>query len=296
MAEDELSISIMRTGGRRVSPAQVPMPSGGIYILESHHAASFSMPVGVWPFHKLCWVGIGQGLLEVGGSSVPLCRDDFALIPANMPHRFVDNPTEPMTLVIVCIASDRVEGKGALAQLYPKLCNNFSVVNPIRARSAFHLNSFRDAFHTMLREQSRTSVGYEALIHGVLIQLMVELLRGAESGYRDDMGSEAALNGLLEKLEYTFDKAIVLDELAKQCGVSKRRFTGMFKKRTGFTLVEYVNRLRIEHAKERLRETGHVAYACYESGFQDVAYFYRIFKRYVGCTPGGYLKNLQAHQ
>tara|TARA_B110000037_G_C16934636_1_gene430077 strand:+ start:192 stop:800 length:609 start_codon:yes stop_codon:yes gene_type:complete len=194
-----------------------------------------------------------------------------------------------MALVIVCVAKGLFEGRGMLAQLYPKWSGAFPVVWPIRARSVFHLNSFRDAFHSMLREQSRGSLGFEVLIQGILAQLMVRLLRGAESDGVEEKGPQAAINGLVEWLENSFDKPIVLDELAAQCGLSKRRFTQLFKETTGFTLIDYVNRLRIKHAKERLRETGHVAYACYESGFQDLAYFYRIFKRYVGCTPGLYL-------
>ena len=277
-------------GRRRVVPVEVPMPESGIYVLESHHSSAFHMPVGVWPFHKLCWVGIGRGLLELEGGSVPLRRNDFALVPANLPHRFVDDPSEPMALVIVCVAEALVEGRGIMAQLYSELSDAFPVNWPIQARSAFHLNSFREAFHSMLRERSRGALGFEALTQGILAQLMVGLLRGAESGRSGDQGPQAAIGGLIEHLENTFDKPIVLDELAAQCALSKRRFTQLFKEATGYTLVDYVNRKRIEHAKERLRETGHVAYACYESGFQDLAYFYRIFKRYVGCTPGEYLK------
>ena len=267
------------------------MHAGGIYILESHHASSFHMAVGSWPFHKLCWVVIGHGLLEVGGSSVPLNRDDFVLVPANLAHRFVDNPSEPMTLVIACVASERIATGWVLGQLYPQLRDAFQVNQSIQARSAFHLNTYRDAFHTMLREQSRGALGFEALIQSALVQLMVALLRGASSGREEMKGPEAAIGGLIEWLENAFDKPIVLDDLAAQCGLSKRRFTQLFKEITGFTLVEYVNRKRIEHAQERLRETGHVAYACYESGFQDMAYFYRSFKRYVGCTPGAFLRD-----
>lgn len=280
--------SVEGARSRRESPVSVPMPEGGVYLLESHHAASFHMPVGTWPFHKLCWISIGQGLLDVGGSSVPLSQNEFALIPANLAHKFIDNPAEPMTLVIACIANERVIGGGSLAQLYPRLSDAFVVGQPIRARSAFHLNCIRDSFQLMLREQARKALGWESMIYGKLVQLMVTLLRGAESGGVLEPSVEAALAGMLEYLETAFDKPVVLQSLAKQCGVSVRRFTELFKSRTGCTVVEYVNRKRIDYAKERLSETGHIAYACYESGFQDMAYFYRTFKKHAGLTPGAF--------
>ncbi len=38
-----------------------------------------------------------------------------------------------------------------------------------------------------------------------------------------------------------------------------------------------------------LRKTGHILYSCYESGFHDVGYFYRVFKKHTGLTPGQFM-------
>jgi len=71
---------------------------------------------------------------------------------------------------------------------------------------------------------------------------------------------------------------------------SPRRFTALFKEQTGLTLNNYLNQRRIEHACRRLDETGHILYACHESGFNDLAYFYRVFKKISKMTPGQYLR------
>ena len=82
-------------------------------------------------------------------------------------------------------------------------------------------------------------------------------------------------------------------EAAERCGLSPRRFSEVFRERAGMSFVEYLNRQRVAYAKERLAETGHVAYACFESGFQDLAYFYRVFRKYAGLTPGQYIAERQ---
>lgn len=284
---------IENSKGRRHIPMGVPMPEEGIYVLESHHSALFRMPMGSWPFYKICWVPVGRGFLEFADGRVILGTNTFALVPLGCEHRFVDDPSEPMTLIIVCVSKEALAGGKSFAGLFESFLQGFPRNRAIRARSAYHFSVMRDCFQGMLREQSRGRLGAAAMLHALLVQLVVSMERGAESGGVVEPGPAAALEGLLDELENRFDRQVALDEVADRCGLSPRRFTQLFKERTGCTLVEYVNRKRIEYAKERLRETGHVAYACHESGFQDLAYFYRTFKRYVGCTPGSFLKDNQ---
>ena len=108
-----------------------------------------------------------------------------------------------------------------------------------------------------------------------------------------EVGSVRAVDGVVEFLDGNFHKQLQLPELADRCGLSPRRFTDLFKERTGVTLTHYLNRRRIEYAQERLRETDQISYACHESGFRDVAYFYRVFKRHAGMTPGEYLARVR---
>ena len=101
-----------------------------------------------------------------------------------------------------------------------------------------------------------------------------------------------AIEGVVDFLNGNFHEPQRIDEMAERCGMSPRRFTELFKVRTGQTFSYYLNALRINFAKERLQQTGHILYACHESGFNDLAYFYRVFKKHTGRTPGDYLDGL----
>ena len=60
----------------------------------------------------------------------------------------------------------------------------------------------------------------------------------------------------------------------------------MFKRQTGITVVEYINRLRIQHAYKLLQETDlSVATISRQVGFDTVIYFNRVFKKMLGETP-----------
>ncbi|MFP4282364.1 MAG: helix-turn-helix domain-containing protein [Opitutales bacterium] len=266
------------------------LPAGGVAVLESHHASSFAMPFGTWSYHKLCWVSVGSGRLGLEGEELPLERDRFVLLEAGRKHRFVDEPADPLTLVIVCFHPTVMAENAALRKAFAQLGDQCAFARPWCGRNPFLTTRFRDHFRTLLREQARQPRGWEAMLSMRLGQLLIDLGRGAMVGPRPAARGVALLDGVLAYLEDNFREPVEIDRLARRAGVSRRRFTELFRERTGESLVTYVNRLRITYACDRLRETGHIAYSCYEAGFQDMAYFYRVFKKLVGQTPGAFVQ------
>lgn len=79
---------------------------------------------------------------------------------------------------------------------------------------------------------------------------------------------------------------LMLEEVAEAAGVSAFHFCKIFKKATGCTFVDFVNRARIEKAKELLLEPyNRVAEVAYDVGFQSLSQFNRWFKRIVDLSP-----------
>lgn len=79
---------------------------------------------------------------------------------------------------------------------------------------------------------------------------------------------------------------ISLDELAQNANVTNSYLCKKFKKATGLTVVEYINRHRIELAKELLTSKSvRVIEIAYETGFQSLSQFNRSFLRYTGHSP-----------
>ena len=86
-----------------------------------------------------------------------------------------------------------------------------------------------------------------------------------------------------------FQKDISLDEVSRVANVSPYYFSKIFKEETRETFVEYLTGLRMEHAKNLLREKEKsIKQICVESGYSDPNYFSRIFKKTVGVTPSEY--------
>lgn len=80
---------------------------------------------------------------------------------------------------------------------------------------------------------------------------------------------------------------IVRWKLADTVHVSEDYLTRIFHKEIGLSLWEYLNRYRIYIATKMLLETNDTIYEIAEnSGFQDQAYFCRVFKKIYGVPPG----------
>lgn len=89
------------------------------------------------------------------------------------------------------------------------------------------------------------------------------------------------------KQHYT--EGIILKDLSSEFGVTNTYLSMLFKKETGETLKDYLTALKINKAKELLRETNEqVAEISKEIGYDNEHYFSRIFKQKTGMTPTQY--------
>jgi len=133
--------------------------------------------------------------------------------------------------------------------------------------------------------------------HEVAVQtakaLLLETPRIWQSAYaaqppRSDHDDEA-IRRTQDWLFEHFREPIDLDLLAAQFGMSPRNFARRFKAATGAAPLAYLHRLRIDSARHSLenaqRSVQEIAAAV---GYEDVAFFRTLFRRYTGVTPREY--------
>lgn len=87
-------------------------------------------------------------------------------------------------------------------------------------------------------------------------------------------------------VETNFTEKLSLDQLAEKANLSRRSFERRFKNATSNTLVEYLQRVRVEAAKRNFESSRkNVSEVMYEVGYSDTKAFRDVFKKITGLTP-----------
>jgi AraC-like DNA-binding protein len=138
--------------------------------------------------------------------------------------------------------------------------------------------------------------GFEQLL--ILLQIFQLLATSAEVNMLNDT---PAANKAFEKqrtrmdviyyyVEQHYNGKPDINQLAEKVNLSVAAFCRFFKAQTGETFSDFVNRYRVNEAKNLLLQDKSVTEACYATGFEQLSYFNRIFKKLTGENPSGFKK------
>lgn len=95
---------------------------------------------------------------------------------------------------------------------------------------------------------------------------------------------------LMEWLQLNYDTSVSVAGIAEKFGYHPSYLTSLFKRCSGYTITEYLNRQRIRVAKNLLVSTPKLTLAeiSEQVGIGDEKYFMRLFKRYENITATAY--------
>ncbi|MDF2487104.1 MAG: AraC family transcriptional regulator [Herbinix sp.] len=102
------------------------------------------------------------------------------------------------------------------------------------------------------------------------------------------------VDGILNYLNSNYMNKINSNQLEELYEVNFDYINRVFSERTGQTIFQYLNSIRINHAKELIGTTNlNFSEIAYLTGIEDQYYFSKIFKKYCGVTPTQYYKDIK---
>lgn len=151
---------------------------------------------------------------------------------------------------------------------------------------------YMDAIEKLQKNENPKS---NLLIYSYVIQLLVKL----EEVYDANRQTleiikpiDERVIAMLNKIEENYQTNIHMEVLCDALFVDKYYMSHLFKKATGFTIVEYIQSKRIQYAKKLIIEGMPITEVCYACGFQDYSNFYKTFRKLVKQSPKAYRDNI----
>jgi transcriptional regulator GlxA family with amidase domain len=134
--------------------------------------------------------------------------------------------------------------------------------------------------------------GHEVALQ-VARSLLVSMPRHRQAGYSvlplSRPHADDKIHQAEQYLQQHFVRGVPIDTLAERIGMSPRNFIRRFKSATGRLPGAYLQMLRMSSAREMLEQGDTpIQKVCTRSGYEDAAFFRRVFKRHTGMTPAEY--------
>ena len=173
-----------------------------------------------------------------------------------------------------------------IVTLHPTLSNRTNRVVHVRMSSPQRV---RGLLFAMFDELTEAQAGYEESARNLLSSFLILCTREARNTGVIRVPTDARLEGVRAVLDTDYAERIRLADLASTAGMSPTYLCRRFRAYTGRSVFEYLMDRRLEAAMMALRSTDRkISAIALESGFSDLAFFNRTFRKRLGATPGGY--------
>lgn len=92
-------------------------------------------------------------------------------------------------------------------------------------------------------------------------------------------------------IQTNYKRQITLEEVSGKVGFNATYFSSLFKKETGYTFLEYLSEVRMNKAKELLKDTNYsIMVICENVGYSDIKHFTKTFVKHTNLKPNEYRK------
>jgi AraC-like DNA-binding protein/quercetin dioxygenase-like cupin family protein len=254
-------------------------------------------------FVELVYVVRGEARHLFEGNAYEIRAGDVFIINPGEVHTYMIEPGNQLEIINCLFLSELIQGNWLLELGISQSMDYFYVHPFLDKRERFHrrLNlhgpdSVRTLLllETMINEYESQQSGCETLLRLQVVELLILLSRSyrqLEGQVVKETVSGSSRNLLVRRicgyLERYYDKKVSIPDLCELFNISSRQLNRIFKASLGMTVVDMIHHIRIDRAKHLLRATEEkVITIAGKVGYEDPAFFSRLFHRQVGCSPG----------
>ncbi|SFU47278.1 AraC-type DNA-binding protein [Pustulibacterium marinum] len=277
---------------KKVHREITPLSAEDSFLVFDRKKREFDFPIHFHPEYELNFIKNGKGVRRVVGDSLEEIEDvELVLVGPNLHHGWISQNCDEKEIHEITI------------QFHSNLFNEEllfrRIMKPIK-------EMFDRSIHGILFSQKTANEMYPRIsqvskLDGMdyfieMVSILQDLANSRNqrllSTYtvdRNEFDNSDKIKKVYDYIQANFHNKITLAEVSEIVNMSSVSFNRFIKKRTGKTFINYLNDVRISNAAmwllEKDQSISEIAYKC---GFNNIANFNRVFKKFKNCTPSEY--------
>ncbi|GHT07652.1 AraC family transcriptional regulator [Bacteroidia bacterium] len=276
-----------------------PLTDKDCFYIEDKRKKPLNSPIHTHKEYELNFVSQASGAKRIVGDSIETIGDyDLVLITGkNLEHAWEQGHCTSNQIREITI------------QFSPELfCSNFLKINPFESiqkmlREAqkglsFPMQAIMKIYPLLDSLSSEKQDFYSVVKFLTLLQELSKFsdeakpLSSLSFAGVDAQADSRRVQRVLKYINDHYKNEIQLNQLADLAGMTPVAFSRFFKIRTGKNPFDYIIDTRLGYATRLLVDsTMSICEICYESGFNNISYFNRIFKKKKKCPPKEFREN-----
>jgi AraC-like DNA-binding protein len=248
-----------------------------------------------WHFHpeyEIVYVEGAGGTRHIGDHISKYEGSDLVFIGPNIPHLNFDYGVKTDCEQVVVQMKEDFLGKDFLH--LPEFIMIRQLFEKAKQGLSFH-GEIKKRVGERLKRLSSLS-NFEQLME--LLQIFQLMATTKEVGNLNSQPltnaaafkEQARLKKIYQYIEEHYQQKVDVNKIAAISHLTTAAFCRFFKKITRMTFTDFVNQYRINQAKNLLLQSKTVTEACYQSGFDNLSYFNKTFKKLAGENPSQFKK------
>lgn len=239
-------------------------------------------------YMRLCTITQGEKCISVDNKTLKYDSSNILILPS---HSKIGMKIYRPTKAIVYELNNKV-----IEQVSEKICNNYSLNFSFFTNYKFYLgsNHYNEILKKIRDELLRKERNSEYIIDLYAQELVYYLVQN-EAIKQLLLDNNNAVNKAIRYMNNNYTEQICIKEIAYNLGMSESGLCQYFKKITGITPNQYYTKIKLEKAKEMLKNES-VTETAFNLGYLNISYFIMIFKKMYGLTPKQYKMKIQSKE